>query len=307
MIIGEVNLFDYLPYILTAICIISFLIFIGTIVYMMISKKKKSKTTDTTIATETLDESSQIALAVGTAQTIGARENQQDSYTVSCNGQTALAVVADGMGGLKNGAEISGIVTYVFRENYERISCAAKPEIELMTTVRSANEQACDYISISSGEKSGSTLVAVYVVAGMMYFASVGDSRIYLMRNKQLIQLNREHIYAYELDEKVINGALSEEKAQCHKDRKSLTSYIGMGNLKHVDRNLNPITLQKNDVILLASDGVFNTLSDVEMIAILDSATTSEEAAQSMIDAVDARLKPRQDNATAAVLFYQRG
>lgn len=307
MIFITSNLFHYLPFILTGVCVLSLLALIGTLVVMLIIRKKKSKMPTQVPMAETEAKMPPMELSMGAAQTIGARENQQDSYTTCMEDKTALAVVADGMGGLQNGAEISGIVSYVCNECYSRLVGAPRPEFELMNMVRSANEQACDYIDKINGEKSGSTLVAVYVVAGNLYFTSVGDSRIYLMRNKSLVQLNREHIYAYELDSKVMNGEMVAEKALNNRERKALTSYMGMGNLKYVDRNLEPIILQRNDVILLSSDGVFNTLSDEEMISILDSAATSEEAAQSIIDAVNARMKPRQDNATAVVMFYQRG
>lgn len=302
-VIGSNSVFDFVPFILVGICLIMLVVIAGVIV-SLIRGKKKAAVAQTVVKVEDLIEPQE--LTVGKAQTIGARENQQDSYSVSGDEQTVLAVVADGMGGLQNGAEISGIVSYVFKEGFMGLKASSQPEVELVNIVRMANEQACGYIGTSAGGQSGSTLVATYIRDGKLYFASVGDSRIYLMRNQQLVPLNREHIYAYELDEKVVNGEMSDEKALSHRERKSLTSYIGMGSLKHVDRNLTPLTLQKDDVILLASDGVFNTLSETEMIEALNKSNPQEAAIQ-LIEEVGYKAKPGQDNATAVVLFYRRG
>ena len=243
-------------------------------------------------------------LSVFGAQIVGRRENQQDSYAVMGDEQNLLCVVADGMGGLQNGAEISGIVSYVFKENYNKLATMSYPEVELLHIVRSANEQAQSYIESIDGQPSGSTLVATYIKDAKLHFVSVGDSRIYLMRNKKLIQLTREHIYAYELDHRMVNGEVSEEEALSHRERKSLTSYIGMGDLRHIDRNLEPLTLQKEDVILLASDGVFGTLSDEEMIAAMN-VLTPQEAVKCLMNLVNEKAKVRQDNATAVVVFYK--
>ena len=266
-----------------------------------IKRKKKEKV----VVMETVKEPEIPAeLSYGTAQIIGTRENQQDSYSVSGDTQKSLCVVADGMGGLQNGAEISGIVSCVFEENYEQLTRMNYPEIELLHIVRSANEQAQSYIASTDGQSSGSTLVATYIEDEKLYFTSVGDSRIYLMRNKKLFQINRDHIYAYELEKEMVNSKLSEEEVLTHRERKSLTSYMGMGDLRHLDRNLEPVMLQKEDVILLASDGVFGTLSQDEMISAMCT-STAQQAAQNLIDAVLQKAKPRQDNATAVVVFYR--
>ena len=243
-------------------------------------------------------------ISVGAASIIGARDNQQDSYCVCGGKKAALAVVADGMGGLSNGAEISGIVTYVFKEDFYKLKNSQIPETTLMNMVRSANEQACSFIKTSGGEMSGSTVVAVYIKEDELYFIAVGDSRIYLMREGGLIQLNREHIYAYELDSMVINGFMSMESALNNRERKSLTSYIGMGELRQIDRNLEPIRLRTGDRLLIASDGVFGTLNTEEMISalLLDD---SQSAAETLLDLIEEKAKVRQDNATAVVLFYE--
>ena len=298
--IKEIMQNGYPEIVLIGLCIVT-TILSGVLGICLVRLKRKKRT----IISETVEKEEMLPeLSYGTADTIGTRENQQDSHFVRGNEQNLLCVVADGMGGLQNGAEISGIVSYVFKENYPHLASVNYPEVDLLNIVCSANEQARGYIESTNGKPSGSTLVATYIRDEKLYFVSVGDSRIYLMRNKKLIQLNREHIYAYELDNGLVNGKYTEEEVLNHRERNSLTSYMGMGDLRHIDRNLEPIMLQKEDVILLASDGVFGTLSQGEMIDAM-SALNPCDAAKNLIDAVNEKGKPKQDNATAIVVFYK--
>ncbi len=244
------------------------------------------------------------SISTGYKQDIGARDNQQDNCCI-CEGEKGtLAIVADGMGGLENGAEVSGIITYVCREYYKQLKNTDYPEIELMQMIINANTNVCSYIESTGGKMSGSTLVAAFIKDEKLYFATVGDSRLYLVRNGKLLQLNREHIYGVELDEEVMRGRISINEALAHRERKSLTSYIGMGTIAHVDRNISPIQLCVGDKLLLASDGVFGTISDGEMEGAL-AASTAQEASEVLIQIVKEKQKPRQDNATAVVVYYQ--
>lgn len=244
-------------------------------------------------------------VTTGAAQDIGERENQQDNYYI-CNDpqKGVLAVVADGMGGLENGAEVSAIVTYVCKEYFKQVTRFDYPELELLQMVIQANQNVRSYIDSTGGKMSGSTLVAAYVKNDELYYITVGDSHIYLMRNGGLIQLNREHVYGAQLDEEVVRGNLSMNEALSHIERKSLTSYMGMKQIAHVDRIVAPIRLCPGDRLLLASDGVFGTIFDEEMERAL-SASTAERAAELLIHAVKEKRKRRQDNATAVVLFYE--
>lgn len=243
-------------------------------------------------------------LSTGYAQAIGDRDNQQDNYCI-CEGEKGLlTIVADGMGGLENGAEVSGLITSVCREYYDQMEDAEYPEIELMQMVLNVNTKVCEYIESIGGQMSGSTLVAAFIKAGELFFATVGDSRIYLARGGKLLQLNREHIYGVELDEEVMRGRISLKDALMHRERKSLTSYIGMKVLTHIDRNITAIQLCKGDKLILASDGVFGTISDEEMERALTS-STSKKASEMLIELVKEKQKPRQDNATAVVVYYQ--
>ena len=245
-------------------------------------------------------------LLAGSAQGIGARENQQDSCCI-CDRftQGLLAVAADGMGGLKNGAEISNIVTYVFQEYFNQLTQIEYPEYELLQMLMEACRHVDRYMEKENVQQGGSTVAVVYIRQDKLYYLSVGDSHIYLLRNGGLIQLNRDHIYAYELDERVVQNRISFEEALTHRERRALTSYVGMSSIAAVDRNLMPLQLRRGDRVLLATDGVFGTLSDEELCDVLQRADDPGTAAAILESKVREKNKPGQDNSTSVVIIYE--
>ena len=237
-------------------------------------------------------------------QEIGARKDQQDSCDMTdpaaYAAQGVLALVADGMGGLANGKEISSELVNTFLHGFDAVSeYPCEQEILLDLAVR-ANHAVNK--RFRNPERSGSTLVAVLLRKGYLNYLSVGDSRIYLFRNGALLQLNREHIFQEELALKAINREVP--IAQVTKDRQAhaLTSFFGDGILAHMDRNNEGIRLLPGDRILLCSDGVFGTLSQRQMEYALSRELT--EAAGIMRDLIREINKPYQDNNTGLILEF---
>jgi serine/threonine protein phosphatase PrpC len=237
-------------------------------------------------------------------QGIGNRSSQQDSFGTSNINDTKkgiLSIVADGMGGIANGAEISQLTVSTMLGDFTSAAEILSPAEFLLSSVTHAQNAARSIIP--SGQLSGSTLVAVYIKDDNLYFASVGDSRIVLYRGGALIVLNREHTLAAELDEKAARGEISIEQAHTDKQRSALTSYIGTPDTFSVDRNIRPLKLLKDDIVLLMSDGVFGSVNDDEIVSALSSPDL--KTVGDMITAyVNAKQKPNQDNFTAIILKY---
>ncbi|MBQ6327051.1 MAG: SpoIIE family protein phosphatase, partial [Clostridia bacterium] len=82
--------------------------------------------------------------------------------------------------------------------------------------------------------------------------------------------------------------------------RAALTAYIGKEELRELDRTLNPIRLVSGDRVLLMSDGVFGTLNDDQLVALLEQ--DAQKAADSIIDQVQKQKNQYQDNATVVVI-----
>ena len=260
---------------------------------------------DPTLANAPMAAAVQQPIVAAVHQHIGAREDQQDSYGAS--DLTAypttgvLAVVADGMGGLTTGAAVSSAQVRTFLEGFRRMAGQTQPQDMLLEMAIQAN----NYINqmLRGAERSGSTLVSAVVQDGYLHFLTVGDSRIYLYRAGTLLQLNREHIYQEELAVKAVNRLISIPQVSGDRQAHSLTSYFGIGNIPSIDRNYEGIKLVPGDRILLATDGVFGTLSQEEMEQALRG--TVGEATQALGDRILEIDKPYQDNNTALILEYR--
>ncbi|MBM7621252.1 protein phosphatase [Bacillus tianshenii] len=242
------------------------------------------------------------------AQHIGGREQQEDSFGFSAFDQEDLiqkrgylAIVADGMGGMTAGREASGIAVQAFLQYYQDLSVKGSIPHLLRASVLYANEMVCRFAeSVGLEDMVGTTLVAAVIKEHHLYWISVGDSRIYLFRNQELIQLTEDHVYENELLEGVARGKLSKEDVEEDPQKDALTSYVGLQALSDLDVNVKPFPLEAGDRILLCSDGVYGYLSEREMIESLKE--SRKDVCQSIIQKVLAQAHPYQDNATVAIL-----
>ncbi len=252
------------------------------------------------------DTASVSSLTIGKFRNIGGRKSQQDSigaYPLD-GGAGVLAVVADGMGGLTGGDEVSrGIVMSMLRQ-----AGRLRPEHMdgvLPAMIGAVNGEINREIGPEGIYRRGSTVVAALVRNGAFNWVSVGDSRIYLYRGGGVIQLNQEHTYGAELMRRVINGEMSASEAATDPHRGSLTSFIGMGKLKYVDASARRIALEPGDRLLLMTDGVFSGLSDVDIGRVIAASGDARQCAEALERAVLELRDPAQDNFSAIIIGYE--
>lgn len=238
---------------------------------------------------------------VGKLHNIGMRSSQQDSLGVTGYSGGLFAVVADGMGGLSDGDKVSQKVVLTMLQDAVKLS-GGKTGGMLWHMTAHANREVNHMLGAANQYKSGSTLIAVLVEKGSFQWISVGDSRIYLYRQGQLLQMNREHVYEVDLRHKAVNGLMSFAEAAADPQKKHIASFIGMGELKYVDSCMRPAPTCAGDRLLLMSDGVFNTLSEEEIRAVLLRGENAENTAALLEEQVLARRNPKQDNFTAVIL-----
>ena len=243
---------------------------------------------------------------LGKIHEIGKRKNQQDTLAYSevaeetcLKEKGALFIVADGMGGLSDGAEVSSMLAVKMLQFFDNHDFNENPADKLYEMVMNANEEINLHLGESRIGKSGSTLVTAYIKDGNVYWLSIGDSNIYLYRNHSIIRLNELHNYEKELMEQVAEGLISMEQAMNHPDRAALTSFIGAGEIKYVDRNPEPLVLEKEDRLLLTSDGLDTvTKEELEQMMHYDAA----EAALKLKYLISEKNKRNQDNYTAIII-----
>jgi len=231
------------------------------------------------------------------------RENNEDHYAYwepDSDDEFArkgrLAIVADGMGGHEGGQEASRIAVEAIQEIFSGTS-DANPQSLLAGGFQIAHERILEY---AAGHPElhgmGTTATAVALVGNQLYYAHVGDSRLYLVRGSILSRLTRDHSYVGRLVE---NGVISSEEAETHPQRHILTAALGAGTETLPDTPEHPIPLQKGDVLVLCTDGLWGLLSEDEIQRIV-AGDELHEACQAMIKMAKDRGAP--DNITVQLI-----
>ncbi|MEA3428491.1 MAG: serine/threonine-protein phosphatase, partial [Thermodesulfobacteriota bacterium] len=139
----------------------------------------------------------------------------------------------------------------------------------------------------------GTTMTAVVVVNNKMYYAHVGDSRGYIISGNKISQFTQDHSYVYNL---VRAGIISEEKALTHPQRNVITRAIGISSDLEVDVSQHYQILKKGECVLLCSDGLFNVVSDQEILNVVSTIQTPAESCNKLLEIANARGGP--DNIT---------
>ncbi len=239
---------------------------------------------------------------------LGDRPQQQDCFAFSDwldahlrEQRGILLTMADGMGGLDHGDEVSSLLVTELQRAFLNRPVDAAPDAWLLELLGQANRRVNRLLRDKT--PGGSTLIMALVLGDQLFHLSVGDSRLYLSRGKGLVLLNREQSYGVKLDLMLVKGILPASELASHPQRRALTSYVGMGDLEGVDRNTIPLQLQDGDQLLLLSDGVFGTLSEEEICACLTE--DPERSVRALEQSVLAKHRHRQDNYTA--LIYRHG
>ena len=242
---------------------------------------------------------------IGKVHGIGGRDYQQDSlgHTRVLNGSGILAIVADGMGGLSNGEQVSQQIV-MDGLGYGAAMTGLSEGNPLLGMVGQINTNVNRMLGPEGIYKCGSTLIAVLVAQDQFHWVSVGDSRIYLYREGYVNQLNTDHDLFQQWMPEILAGTRSYVEAARNPDGRKLTSFIGMGELKYVDYSRQPIDLRQGDRLVLVTDGVYGTVPPEQLADILKANPEVSDAAKVLERRIrDARM-PHQDNYTALILGF---
>lgn len=189
-----------------------------------------------------------------------------------------LYVVADGMGGAAKGELASRLAV---RSLVERYYADPDPDLRasLWRAVRAANDAVYRQAQANPANQGmGTTLTAILLHDGKIYFGHVGDTRLYRMRGQRLERLSRDHSLVQEL---VDRGTLTPEQARLHPERNRVQRVLGTGPTVEVDTGVE--TLALGDTFLLTTDGLHNELSDAQIHGILSS--SGSQASERLVQA----------------------
>lgn len=238
---------------------------------------------------------------------IGRRTYQQDCYRIPNDvpSSTFLCVLCDGMGGMENGELASQTAADTLVRAFEDAGNKPKEPLHFLEENIYAADHLVSRLTDAHGNPlhSGSTLLAAIADGDKLYWASVGDSRIYLLRGGQLQQLTRDQNYGEILLQQLQTGQITIDEANANPQKDALTHFIGIGSLNNINMPAAPLQLEADDIILMCSDGLYRTLEESEICTILaENQTNLPFAAWALVQAAIDKNMPHQDNTTAVLL-----
>lgn len=243
----------------------------------------------------------------------GNRKYQQDAVYVTdsrilaSNKKTrVLAVVCDGMGGMADGGRASQTAIQMMAGGFAQVE--KNLELDIPSFFRQgirAIDRVIYEFPKENGRGSGTTMVACIAEDNKLYWASVGDSRIYIIRGNQMQQVTRDHNYGLRLQEMVQEGRITQQEADSKRQKEALISFLGIGGVSLMDINTVPFEMQYGDVVMLCSDGITKTLPDSQIRQIiLDERVKPDQKAEALVEAATHVNSHSQDNTSVALIHY---
>ena len=189
-----------------------------------------------------------------------------------------LFIVADGMGGHKAGDLASQYGTHILVEHVKHNQNTG-PERIINEAVQEANHRIAKAAhEDESLQGMGTTVVAATIVDHTLYFANVGDSRLYVI-NDEIRQISKDHSL---VEEMVRLGGLNEEEAKHHPDKNIITRAVGVKD--KVEPDFFEYSLQNNDIILMCTDGLTNMVENDEIYEIVKNGDDVESTVKELIN-----------------------
>ena len=194
-----------------------------------------------------------------------------------------LFIVADGMGGHNAGDYASKYTVETMKEEVAR-SFEKNPVRILGKAITVANDHIRQKASEEAALSGMGTTVVAATCLGDKYLevANVGDSRLYVVNDRKIEQITRDHSL---VEEMVRMGGIDRASARSHPDKNIITRAIGAKDT--VDVDFFSVELEPGDIILMCSDGLTNMLEDEEIHMIMSSQGSVEEKAEELVRAAN--------------------
>ena len=199
------------------------------------------------------------------------RDNNEDSYKIGEN----FLIVADGMGGHNAGEVASNIAVETASRVLSEAAEGYREKIE--EAIITANN---NVYALATGERKGmgTTMDVCVCSEGKVYIGHVGDSRVYVIRDKKAVKITEDHSYVEML---VAKGELTKEEAENYPMKNMITRAVGIG--VSVECDLYELDIKPGDKIVLCTDGLTNMVSDAELEKVINTSKNIDEAVKTLV------------------------
>lgn len=210
-----------------------------------------------------------------------------------------IMTVADGMGGHTGGKTASELAVKILLSEYYKDPRGIPDSLE--SSFIKANQGVFDKSKDENFHGMGTTLTSVVLKSNEMYFAHVGDSRGYLIRDNEIQQFTEDHSYVQSL---IKAGVITEDEARTHPERNKITRAIGINEKLKVDVSETPRILKTGDYLLLCSDGLHGVVLEDEILNTFMTFKEPDLICRKLIEMANDQGGP--DNITALIVKIDR-
>ena len=229
------------------------------------------------------------------------REDNQDSIHLPDESHPPesglLYAVADGMGGYTHGAVASALALQKLAETLYNGNGRPNPK-SLRRGVETANMSIYKAAERLGAGRMGTTLTAAYILEDELHLIHVGDSRAYLIRDRQATCLTADHTTVGDL---VRTRLITPDKVRTHSQRSILTKSVGIG--LFVQPDLSRHKLQKEDYLILCSDGVWSVVQDEEFAQVVIESEEIDLVSQNLVNLA---LERKTDDNVSVIAIHIR-
>ena len=230
------------------------------------------------------------------------RSQNQDTYqTEQLDKNTLLCVVCDGMGGARSGNVASALAADVFVQEVQRSWTPGMTKEKISQMLQAATRQANTIVFEQSRQFEefqgmGTTLVAVLIQGKLATVVNVGDSRAYKIDRGGIRQITKDHSMVQFM---VDRGELTPEMARTYPGKNLITRAVGTESTVLTD--VFQLEVEKDDCLLLCTDGMSNMMDDQEILFEVVHGVNKEGCCQRLLDIAMGRGAP--DNVTSVLIM----
>lgn len=234
---------------------------------------------------------------IGTAATIGQRQLQQDLTGSALGDEGGLLLLADGRGQAGKIAAKLAIDTCL--DLYQECPVMDKPQYYFRKAFQAANHK---ILSVLEDGRGSTCLAAAIIQRGQLFYALVGDSRIALFRDGDLVPVTEGQTIDILAQHRYQQGRISKEQALKLLHERRLYNFVGQDGFHDIEFFSKPIDLQPGDIVVILSDGVTETAPWRKIEDCLAANLTPQEKAGQIIALVEESKQEDKDN--ASVILY---
>lgn len=212
-----------------------------------------------------------------------------------------IFIVADGMGGHQAGEIASKMAVEQIKEYLYQQLNHTEDEEQIIDLIKEAIKHSNDSIRRYSLEHEqcegmGTTVVICMMHLNKAFIANIGDSRAYLIRNKEMVQITRDHSLINEMIER---GQLSKEQAKNHPQKNYITRALGTDDTVEID--FYKVDIQGEDMLLLCTDGLSGVLEDEAILDLIIHTNDREKMAEALVNKANELGGP--DNISIIIIY----